>query len=34
MLSFTAMEGAREDVTQLLSSLRRIDSDKVTERKV
>lgn len=33
MLSFTAMEGAREDVTQLLSSLRRIDSDKVTERK-
>ena len=28
------MEGAREDVSQLFSSLRKIDSDKITERKV
>ena len=30
----TRMEKAREDVSQLFSSLRKIDSDKITERKV
>lgn len=33
-LRLTTMEGSREDVSQLLSSLRKIDSDKITERKV
>jgi len=31
---FVSMEGSREDISQLLSSLRKLDSEKVMERKV